>query len=396
MRPIPYGYHWLEDSDAEAVVRALRGPWITQGPLIREFEERVASLCGAPYAVAFSSGTAALHAACFAVGINPGDEVITTPMTFVASANAVLYQGGQPVFADIGPRTLNIDPQAIGQRVTSRTRALLPVHFAGLPCDMEEISRLARRHGLAVLEDASHALGASWTTREGRLEKVGSCSHSDLAVFSFHPVKHITTGEGGMVLTRRKDLRDRLRTFRHHGIVHRPGAEGETEEPWCFQMEELGYNYRVTDFQCALGLKQLDRLEFFLERRAEIARRYREAFRGLGLTGQEGFEEGIRHAWHLFVVQLPLEKLSRSRKEIFRMLRDQGIGVQVHYLPVPLQPYYRKRFGYRPGAFPVAEAYYERALTLPLFPRMTDEDLERVIASVQAVCEESRPAVIRA
>ena len=226
MSLIPYGYHWLEEADTEAVAQALGGAWITQGPRIREFEEKLASVCGAPYAVAFSSGTAALHAACFAAGIGPGQEVITTPMTFVATSNAVLYQGGQPIFADIDGKTLNIHPPEIQRQMTERTRGILPVHFAGLPCSMEEISDLARKHKLVVIEDASHALGAAWTTREGRQEKVGSCSHSDLTVFSFHPVKHITTGEGGMVLTRREDLRDRLRMFRHHGIAQRPTLDG--------------------------------------------------------------------------------------------------------------------------------------------------------------------------
>ena len=390
MDSIPYGYHWVEEEDAEAVARVLRGRWITQGPLIREFEERVAARCGARYAVAFSSGTAALHAACFAAGVGPEDEVVTTPMTFVASANAILYQGGRPVFADIHPETLNIDPARIPEQITSRTKALLPVHFAGLPCRMEEIAHLARARGLAVIEDASHALGAEWTTAVGGVEKIGSCSHSDLTVFSFHPVKHITTGEGGMVLTRREDLRDRLRAFRHHGIVQRPGEEGETDEPWCFQMEELGYNYRITDFQCALGLKQMERLEFFLNRRAEIARRYRQELADLGLGWQEDSRPGIRHAWHLCVVRLPLEQLVKSRKEIYRALRAEGIGVNVHYLPVPLQPFYRRRFGYRPGQFPVAEGYYERALTLPLFPRMSDGDLERVVTLFRKVLQEGR------
>ncbi|MDP3703826.1 MAG: UDP-4-amino-4,6-dideoxy-N-acetyl-beta-L-altrosamine transaminase, partial [Candidatus Omnitrophota bacterium] len=375
----------ITESDIEAVAEVLRSTWITQGPKIQEFEERVAALCGAKYGVAFSSGTAALHAACVAAGIGPGDEVITSPLTFVATANAAAYQGGIPVFADIDSRTLTIDPGEIARRLTPKTKAIIPVHFAGLPCAMAPIADLARRKGLTVIEDACHAFGAEWRSPDGTMQRIGNCSHSDMAVFSFHPVKHITTGEGGMVLTNRKDLVSTLRAFRHHGIVRAEEIDPAPEEPWAYQMQFLGYNYRITDFQCALGLKQLARLDDSLRRRREIAMRYREACDRLGLISQDGDGPDRRHAWHLYVVQLPLERLAAGRKEVFKALRDAGLPVNVHYAPVYLHPFYRERFGYRPGLCPKAERYYHTAITLPLSPRMAPDDVERTVEIVQEV-----------
>ena len=389
MKAIPYGYHWLDEEDIASVIRALRGPWITQGPLVDRFEEKVAAAAGARFAVAFSSGTAALHAACSAAGLGPGDEAVTTPMTFVATSNAVLACGAAPVFADIEAATLNLDPEQIPRRLSPKTKALLPVHFAGLPCRMERIREIADRRGLLVIEDACHALGAQWRSSAGRWEKIGSCSHSDMTVFSFHPVKHISTGEGGMVLTHREDFRDRLRRLRHHGMS-RTASEGDSaEEPWCQQMQEMGFNYRITDFQCALGLSQMDKLERFLERRRQIAERYLREFAGLGLLFQEADPARTRHAWHLFAVRLPLESLRMDRKAAYRLLRRKGLGVNVHYLPVHLQPFYRKRFSYRPGAYPEAERYYDQALTLPLFPRMTEQETDTVIRCVHEMFEEA-------
>ncbi len=377
--------HWLEEEDILRAVEALRSSWITQGPLIEEFERKLAQRCGARYAVAFSSGTSALHAACSAAGIGPGDEVVTTPMTFVASANAALYQGAKPVFADIDPQTLNVDPEKLRQAVTSKTKAVLPVHFGGLPCDLERISQVARAAGLKVIEDACHALGAEWRTADGKWERVGSCSHSDMTVFSFHPVKHITTGEGGMVLTNDPVLREKLRAFRHHGISK---AEGEEDpEPWRSEMRLLGTNARITDFQCALGLSQLEKLDRFLQRRAEIAKRYAKELEGSGLLPQQYDAAKFRHAWHLYVVRLQSDRPEQDRRELYRALRTAGIGVNVHYLPVHLHEYYRKRFGTQPGDFPAAEDYYRRAITLPLYPRMTDEEVERVMETVQAEWE---------
>ncbi len=379
MRPLGYGHQWLDEEDIASVAAALRSDRITQGPLIERFEEAVARRCGARFGVAFSSGTAALHAACFAAGVREGNEVVTSPLTFVATANAALYLGARPVFADIDPDTLNLDPGRIRGVLTPRTKALLPVHFAGLPCRMEPIGAMARERGLCVIEDACHALGAEWSSSDGRRHRVGSCSHSDMTVLSFHPVKHITTGEGGMVLFNQPELAEPLRSFRHHGII-RGGQPEQEAEPWASRMQELGYNFRITDFQCALGLSQMKKLDLFLERRRRIAQEYKKAFAELGLSSQpfEGADDG--HAWHLFVVQLPA---SADRRRVFEALREAGIGVHVHYLPVHLHPYYRSRFSYRPGDFPAAEAYYERALTLPIFPAMSESDVGRVIRSVR-------------
>ena len=382
---IPYGLHWLDEEDIAQVARALGSAWITQGPLIEEFERKVAQRCGARFAVAFSNGTSALHAACSAAGIGPGDEVVTTPMTFVATANAVLYQGGKPVFADIEPETLNVDPEKMAQAITPRTKALLPVHFAGLPCDMERIAQIARKAGLAVIEDACQAFGAEWRTSDGRWERVGSCSHSDMTAFSFHPVKHITTGEGGMVLTNREELRDRLRAFRHHGLVKAGGKDDP--EPWRYEMRFLAYNGRISDFQCALGLSQLEKIDRFLERRWAIAQSYREAMEGTELVSQRFDPSGVRHSWHLYVVQVQSKRPEQDRREFYCALRNAGIGVNVHHLPVHLHDYYRRRFGYAPGQFPAAEAYYQRAVTLPLYPRMSDDEVSRVLETVRTEWE---------
>lgn len=380
MRPLGYGQQWLDEEDITSVAAALRSAWITQGPLIERFEEAVARRCGARFGVAFSSGTAALHAACFAAGVREGDEVVTSALTFVATANVALYLGARPVFADIDANSLNLDPARIRGVLTALTKAILPVHFAGLPCRMEPIHLIARERGLCVIEDACHALGAEWTSSDGRRHRIGSCSHSDMTVLSFHPVKHITTGEGGMVLFNRPELAEPLRSFRHHGIV-RVGQAEQDGEPWSSRMQELGYNFRITDFQCALGLSQLRKLDSFLDRRRWIAREYKKAFAELGLWSQPFEGESDGHAWHLFVVRLPP---SADRRRLFELLREAGIGVNVHYLPVHLQPYYRKRFSYGPGDYPVAEAYYERALSLPIFPAMSDSDVERVIRAVRA------------
>ena len=382
---IPYGLQWLEEGDIARVAEALRSAWITQGPLVEEFEQVVARRCGARFAVAYSSGTLALHAACSAAGVGPGDEVVTTPMTFVATANAALYQGGRPVFADINPETLNIDPEKMARAVTGKTKVLLPVHFAGLPCEMERIQQIARKFGLTVIEDACQSFGAEWKTSDGRWERIGSCSHSDMAAFSFHPVKHITTGEGGMVLTNREDLWERLKAFRHHGLVRTGGME--SPEPWRAEMQFLGYNGRISDFQCALGLSQLEKMDLFLDRRRAIAQRYGQALEGLGLHVQRFDANRFRHSWHLYTVQLQSKQPEQDRRDLYRALRNAGIGVNVHHLPVHLHRYYQESLECRPGQFPVSENYYKRALTLPLYPKMGDEEIGRVMETVGAEWE---------
>ncbi len=372
---IPYGHQSIDEDDIRAVVEALKGDRITQGPRVDEFEKKVADYCGSGYAVAMSSGTAALHAACAVAGVSAGDEAITTPITFAATANAVVYCQGRPVFADIRADNLNIDPEEIRRRLTPRTRAILPVDFAGLPADLEEINDIARQRGLVVIEDACHALGAEYRGR-----RVGSLC--DMTVFSFHPVKHITTGEGGMVLTDSEQYYQKLKVFRHHGIVK---PDNPPEGPWYYQIDDLGHNFRITDIQCALGISQMNRLDAFVARRREIAAQYDEAFSSIEEIMTPVREKDKKAVYHIYVIQLRTGSLKKKRKEIFEALTAENVGVAVHYLPVHLHPFYQKTYGYKKGDFPRAENYYDGALTLPVFPGMTDDEVKYVIGSLKKV-----------
>jgi perosamine synthetase len=367
---LPYGHQHIDEGDVDAVVQALRSDWITQGPRIAEFERQLAERCGAAYAVAFASGTAALHAACAAAGIGTGDEAITTPLTFVATANAVVYCGGTPRLADIEAETLNLDVRTVEPLVTARTRAILPVDFAGQPADLDAVLAVARRHGLLVIEDAAHALGA---TSRGR--PVGAVA--DMTVLSFHPVKHVTTGEGGMVVTQDAGLAERLRTVRHHGIV-----QPDPARPWLYEVATLGFNYRITDLQCALGSSQLRKLDGWLTRRRSLAARYRTALAAVPGVAVPSIRPDVEHAWHIFVVRLT-EAAGATRDEVVARLRAAGIGATVHYPLVHLHPYYRKTFGYGEGLCPVAERIQPRLLTLPLFPAMSDGDVDRVVDALR-------------
>lgn len=374
---LPYGRQTIDESDIQAVVDTLRSDWLTTGPKINEFEEAFAAWVGARYAVSFSSGTAALHGATFAAGLGAGDEAITSPLTFAATANCVLYQGAKPVFADVSVDTLNLDPEQVRRAVTPRTKALLPVDYAGHPVELEAMREIAERHGLTVIEDACHALGAEY-----RGQRVGSISH--MTVFSFHPVKHLTTGEGGMVTADNAEFAETLRRFRNHGISSN-ARDRQREGQWHYEMVLLGFNYRLTDVACALGLRQLGKLEGNLVRRREIAARYAAELGGVpGIVVPAVRDEAVS-AWHLYPVRLDLAKLSAGRAEIFRALRAENIGVNVHYIPVHLHPYYREKFGYRGGEFPVAEAAYESLVSLPMFHGMTDEDVEDVVRAVEKV-----------
>ena len=376
---LPYGHQWIDQDDIKAVSEVLQSDWITQGPRVGEFEKNFAIYVGARYAIAVNSGTAALHAACFAAQIEKGDEAITTPITFAASANCVLYQGGTPVFADIDEDTLNIDPVEIKKKITKRTKALIPVDFTGLPADLEKILQIAKDNNLIIIEDASHALGATYRDR-----KIGSIS--DITIFSFHPVKHITTGEGGMITTNNKEYYERLNLFRTHGITKDKDKLLNYDGPWYYEMQELGYNYRLTDFQCSLGISQLGKIESNLARRREIVKKYNNKFKNMPeLIIPSINPKNSNPAWHIYMIQLNLEKLKVERKEIFEALRAENIGVNVHYIPVHLQPYYQKRFGYHLGDFPKAENYYSRAITLPVFPKMSDKDIDDVVAAVKKV-----------
>jgi len=376
---LPYGHQWIDEEDIKAVIEVLRSDWITQGPKVAEFEKEFAKYVGAHYAVAVNSGTAALHAACFAVQIEKGDEAITTPITFAASANCVLYQGGIPVFADIDADTLNIDPEEIKKKINHKTKALIPVDFTGLPVDLEEIQEIARENNLVIIEDASHALGATYKDN-----KIGSIS--DMTIFSFHPVKHITTGEGGMITTNNKEYYERLKLFRTHGITKDKDKLLNYDGPWYYEMQELGYNYRLTDFQCALGLSQLKKIDRIIQCRREIVKKYDCEFKDVPEIKIPQINPlDSNPAWHIYMIQLNLEKLKVGRKEIFEALRAENIGVNVHYIPVHLQPYYQKRFGYHLGDFPKAENYYSRVITLPIFPKMSDKDIDDVVAAVKKV-----------
>ena len=372
-----YARQWIDEDDIQAVAEVLESDWLTTGPKIAEFEAQFAKYVGAKYAVAVSSGTAALHAACFAAGIDKGDEVITTPITFVASSNCILYMGGKPVFADIKENTYNIDPKEIDRKITDRTKAIIPVDFAGQPADLDAIHEIAQKHNLIVIEDAAHALGAECKGR-----RVGSIS--DLTTFSFHPVKHITTGEGGMVVTNDKECYEKLLIFRTHGVNKNRVKLRKNEGPWYYEMQGLGYNYRITDFQCALGISQLKKIDEFVKRRREIVKRYNDALKSIEEINTPYEKPEVKSTWHIYVIRLKLDRLKVSRKEIFEALRRENIGVQVHYIPIYYQPYYQK-LGYKKSLCPAAERYYEGAITLPLFPGMDNKDALRVINTVKKI-----------
>ncbi len=375
---LPYAQQWVDEEDVGEVVKVLKSDFLTTGPKIEEFEKRFADYVGAKYAVSISNGTAALHAACFAAGINEGDEVITSPITFAASANCVLYQGGKPAFADINPKSYNIDVEDIERKITKKTKAIIPVDFTGQAVDIDGINEIAKKYGLVVIEDAAHSLGAEYKGK-----KIGSLV--DMTTFSFHPVKHITTGEGSMITTNDEKLYNKLKLFRTHGITRdKEMLHNKEEGPWFYEQLELGYNYRMTDIQAALGISQLNKINGFLKRRREIAKKYDEYLKnidGIILPYQESFSKS---AWHLYVIQLELEKFKVGRKEIFEALQAENIGVNVHYIPVYYHPYY-KRLGYEKGLCPNAEKLYERIITLPLYPKMKDKDIEDVVNALDKV-----------
>jgi perosamine synthetase len=374
---LPYGRQSISNDDIEAVVEALRSDWLTTGPMVPAFEKAVASFTDTAEAVAVSSGTAALHAAMFALGIGPGDEVIVPAMTFAGTANAVVYQGGTPIFADIDPDTLLIDPESIEDRITERTKAVIAVDYAGQPCDYDVLKAITELHDLALVDDACHALGGSYKGRP-----VGSLS--ELSVFSFHPVKAITTAEGGMITTDRKDLASKMRLFRNHGITtdHR---EREAKKSWHYEMVDLGYNYRLSDLQCALGLSQIRRLPNWIARRQMLARRYDESFSFMKGICPLTIRPEVSHAYHLYVVRIDVEIIGKPRDTVYQTLRREGIGVNVHYIPVHLHPFYRERFKTGPGLCPVAEKVYRQILTLPLFPEMHFEDQDAVTGCIHNI-----------
>lgn len=374
---LPYGKQSIDEDDIRAVVNVLRSDYITTGPTIEQFESQIATYTDAKYAIAFSSGTAALHGACFAAGITGGDEIITTPMTFAASANCILYQGGIPVFADINSNTYNIDPKSIKSKITKKTKAIIPVHFAGQSAELDEISEIAKEFNLVVIEDAAHALGATYKNK-----KIGSIG--DMTMFSFHPVKHITTGEGGIITTNSEDYYQKLLQFRTHGITRDSSKLIESHGPWYYEMQFLGFNYRMTDIQAALGISQLSKIEDFINVRKRYIELYNESFKSLKQIRLPYESQTGNSSWHLYVIYLHLDQLTVGRREIFEALQRENIGVNVHYLPVYLHPFYQE-LGYQVGSCPVAEKVYEGIITLPLFPSMTEKDIEDVIQAVHKV-----------
>jgi len=378
---LPYGRQSLDDADIQAVVEVLKSDWLTTGPKVGEFEERFAAWVGARHAVSFSSGTAALHGSAFAARLEPGDEAITTPLTFCATANCILYQGATPVFADVSPDTLNLDPGEVSRklsaRASSRVKAIMAVDYAGHPAALDELGEMAKTHGALLIEDACHALGAEY-----RGKRVGGIA--DMTVFSFHPVKHLTTGEGGMITTNDARLAETLRRFRNHGISSEARERQEAGQ-WFYEMVLLGFNYRLTDIACALGLSQLTKLGPNLARRREIAAQYTAAFRDVPELIPPSVRAEVNPAWHLYPIRLDSTKLTVDRGQIFRALRAENIGVSVHYIPVHLHPYYRDQFGHRNGECPVAEAAYESLISLPMFHGMTDLDVEDVVEAVSKV-----------
>jgi len=396
---IPYGRHHIDEDDIQAVVDVLRNGALTQGPRIAGFERVVAEYAGARYAIAVSSGTTALHLACIAADIGPGDEVLTTPNTFVASANCVLYVGARPQFADIDPRTLNIDPDDLYRRcrTSAKVKAIIPVHFAGLPCDMPRIRAIADECGAAVIEDACHALGATY--EDG--SRVGNCRFSDMTVFSFHPVKGVTAGEGGMITTNDESVYRRLLKLRSHGICkgssELPGSitddpwmkperalDGDELNPWYYEVQELGFNYRITDIQCALGISQMKKISSFLQRRKEIAQAYDEAFQSFDGVHRTQLQGRELSSHHLYVLRIDFERLGISRHQFMKQLASRGVGSQVHYIPVPMHPYYEK-LGFRLQDYPETEKYYNEALTLPVYYDLSIADQELVIESMHAL-----------
>ena len=382
---IYYGHQHITEKDIQAVERVLHSDWLTQGPAIEAFEKKVANYCGARYAVAVTNATSALHIACKAVDLGEGDVLWTSPITFTASANCGRYCGADVDFVDIDDKTYNMSVAELRHKLETavkKPKVVIPVHLAGQSCDMEAIKALADEYGFKIIEDASHATGADYKNT-----KVGSCRYSDMTVFSFHPVKIVTTGEGGIVLTNNKELYEKLKLYRSHGITRDSDLmTQEADGPWYYQQIELGFNYRMTDMQAALGCSQMDSLDEFVARRRYLVKRYNEKLKGLPLRTPYQ-DEATNPSWHIYIIRVDFTKVKLSKKEIFARMRDRGIVLNLHYIPVHTQPYYQK-LGFQKGDFPVSEKYYEEVITLPLYYDLTDEQQDEVIEALKEVLAE--------
>jgi len=378
---IAYGKQFIDNDDIAAVTAVLQSDFLTQGPKVTEFEKAICDYTGAKYCVAVANGTAALHIAVGALELPSGSEGITSPITFAASANSMAYCGVKPVFADIDPVSYNISPSFVQQKITSETKLMTPVHFAGQPAEMEKLSAIAGKNGIKVIEDAAHAIGSKY--KDGSF--VGNCKYSDMTIFSFHPVKTITTGEGGAVTTNDPELYKRLLLFRSHGITKDNSILLQNPGPWYYEMHELGFNYRLTDIQAALGISQLAKVEKFCARRRQIVSLYNKEFAECPWFKIPVEAEGVRSCFHLYVLQIDFEKIHKTRASVMKELLEKGIGTQVHYIPVNTQPWYVKTYNYGLGDCPNADAYYEKALSLPLYPAMSDADIQSVIHAIKGL-----------
>lgn len=371
---IPYGKHYIDQDDINAVTQALQENYVATGPGIDRFEEAFAKYVGSKYAVAVSSGTAALHACCHAIGISSGDEVITTPISFVATANSVLYCNGTPIFADIDEKTYNISPNEIEKKITSKTKAIIPVHFTGQPCEMDKIQEIAKRHNLYVIEDAAHAIGAEYKGK-----RIGTIS--DMTIFSFHPVKHMTTCEGGMVTTDNYELYQKLKSFRAYCLTKNPELLVDKKDgPWHYEVQGLGYNYRISDVMCALGMSQLNKIDKFIKRRKEIAETYNKQLKDVEEIVIPYQAEGCNNSWHLYTIQIK----NGRRKEVYERLKEAGIGTDVHYLPIYKHPYYQN-IGYQDVYCKNAEELYDNILSIPIYYALSDEQQEYVVAKIKSI-----------
>lgn len=375
---IPYGKQWIDENDIQSAIKVFQSDWLTQGPKIQEFEGALSSYCGSKYAVAVSSGTAALHLANLAIGHREGDKIITSPITFVVSSNSVIYAGGTPIFADICEDSFNINPAEMRNQIIKHPeiKGIISVYFAGLIPEVEEIYNIAKENDLWIIEDACHAFGGRWKDSKGVEHIVGDCAYSDMATFSFHPVKHITTGEGGVILTNNKELYKKLLILRNHGITKDPEMLMENHGDWYYEMQNLGFNYRMTDIQAALGLSQLEKSDQWIHRRNYLIKRYDEFLIPMDEVVPQCHPPEQKNSFHLYVAKF------ERRKKLYEFLRCKNIYTQVHYIPIHLQPYYRQRFGYKHGDYPIAEEYYSKALSLPLYPRLTDQEQNYVIENI--------------